>query len=226
MTSNPSILRRTFDAIALVAILNILGLVGLVGVTIQNGTLNRDKAQRMLTVLRGEDVESDTTTGENAEDDATTEEFAKGMGSIAESEMGIEIMRREGERVKAELDQRLALNNSILLRVTAERERIKSELDATARQQEVSTKQRRTEGFKKQIDIFESLAPKVAVQHLLSLGDPDEAAKILLEMSTGRAKKIVEAAKRGDQMSKMKAILRRIRDVAPDRTGELDPNGD
>jgi hypothetical protein len=45
-------------------------------------------------------------------------------------------------------------------------------------------------------------------------------------MSTGRAKKIVEAAKRGDQMSKMKAILRRIRDVAPDRTGELDPNGD
>ncbi len=226
MTSNPSILRRTFDAIALVAILNILGLFGLVGITIQNGKLNRDKAQRMLAVLRGEDVESDTTAGENAEDDATAEEFAKGMDPIAESEMGIEIMRREGERVKAELDQRLALNNSILLRVTAERERIQDEKDAVARQQEESTKKRRTEGFKKQIDIFESLAPKVAVQHLLSLSDPDEAAKILLEMSTGRSKKIVEAAKRGDQMSKMKAILRRIRDVAPDRTRDLAPNDD
>lgn len=226
MTSNPSTLRRTFDAFALVAILNIFGLVALVGLTIQNGTLNRDKAQRMLAVLRGEDMESDTTAEENAEDDATTEEPATGMDPIAESEMGIEIMRREGERVKAELDQRLALNNSILLRVTAERERIQEEKDAVARQREESTKQRRTEGFKKQIDIFESLAPKVAVQHLLSLSDPDEAAKILLEMSTGRSKKIVEAAKRGDQMSKMKAILRRIRDVAPDRSGDLDPNGD
>ncbi len=226
MTSNPSTMRRTFDAFALVAILNILGLVALVGVTIQNGTLNREKAQRMLAVLRGEDMESDTTAEENAEDGTTAEEPAKGMAPNAESEMSIEVMRREGERVKAELDQRLALNNSILLRVTAERERIQDEKDAVARQQEESTKQRMTEGFKKQIDIFESLAPKVAVQHLLSLSDPDEAAKILLEMSTGRAKKIVESAKRGDQMIKMKAILRRIRDVAPDRSGDLDPNGD
>ena len=226
MTSNPSILRRTFDAVALVAILNVMGLVGLVGVTLQNGTLNREKAQRILAVLRGEDVESDTATAENAEDDAKNGEPIKGMDLIAESEMGIEIMRREGERVKAELDQRLALNNSILLRVTAERERIQSERDATARQQKASAKQRKTEGFRKQIDIFESLAPKVAVQHLLSLSDPDEAAKILLEMSTGRSKKIVEAAKRGDQLSKMKVILRRIREVAPDRTAELDPNGE
>jgi hypothetical protein len=226
MTSNPSTLRRTFDAFALVAILNILGLVGLVGVTIQNGTLNRDKTQRILAVLRGEDTESKNTAEENVEDGATSEVPANGADPIAESEMGIEIMRREGERVKAELDQRLALNNSILLRVTAERERIQDEKDAVARQQQESTRQRRTEGFKKQIAIFESLAPKVAVQHLLSLSDPNEAAKILLEMSTRRSKKIVEAAKRDDQMSKMKAILRRIRDVAPDRTGDFDSNGE
>jgi hypothetical protein len=225
MTSNPSTLRRTFDAIALVAIMNVLGVVGLIGVTLQNGTLNRDKAQRMLAMLRGEDEESDTATEDNMEDGVLIDESEKSMDPIAESEMGIEIMRREGERVKAELDQRLALNNSILLRVTAERERIQEERDAEAQQQETSKKQRKTEGFKKQIDIFESLAPKVAVQHLLSLSDPDEAAKILLEMSTGRSKKIVEAAKRGDQMSKMKNILRRIRDVAPDRTGDLDPDG-
>ena len=63
------------------------------------------------------------------------------------------------------------------------------------------------------------------MEHLLSLGEPDEAAKVLLELTTRKAKKIVEAAKRLDQIAKMKVILRRVREVAPERSSELEGPG-
>ena len=222
--TNPSTVRRTYDAIALFALINLLGLASLCAYFINNGSLDAEKGRRMLAVFRGEDDSSSASEAEIDDSQTKTDEAGGpvGVDLIAESEMGIEIMRREGERIKAELDQRLALNNSIMLRVTAEREQVKRERDDAAKQQQTSMQQRNTEGFRKQIAIYESLAPKVAVQHLLSLGEPDDAAKILLEMDTGKAKKIVEAAKRGDRMNKMMEILRRVREVAPDRSGELE----
>ena len=60
------------------------------------------------------------------------------------------------------------------------------------------------------------------MQHLLAMSEPDDAARILLEIQTRKAKKIVEAAKRGNQMERMKAILKRVREVAPDRSAELE----
>ena len=54
------------------------------------------------------------------------------------------------------------------------------------------------------------------------MNDPDEAARILLEMEARRAKKIVEVAKRGDQLRRMQRILERVRAVAPERSSDLD----
>ncbi len=130
-------------------------------------------------------------------------------------------MRLEAERIKAELDQRLALNNSIMLRVTAEKESLQRQREEAVKREQAVAAERASEGFQKQIAIYEGLAPKVAVQHLLSLNDPEQAAKILMEMETRKAKKIVEAAKRGDQLARMQAILERVREVAPDRSREL-----
>ena len=80
---------------------------------------------------------------------------------------------------------------------------------------------RETEGFAKQIAIYNGLTPKTALQHLLGLEDPDEAARILLAMKTRQAKKIIEAAKRGDQRKQMMAVLQRLREVSPGRSAEL-----
>ena len=68
---------------------------------------------------------------------------------------------------------------------------------------------------------MEALAPKVAVEHLLSLGNVDEAARILGAMGTARAKKIVESAKKGTQSEQMKAILRQLRETAPGKGADL-----
>ena len=141
--------------------------------------------------------------------------------AVIDTQVELEIVRREAERTREELRQRLALSNSILLRITAERESFRREREAADQMAQAHRLELETEGFEKQIALLGGVKAKTAVEHLLGLGDPDEAARILLAMDTRKAKKIVEAARRPDQMEQMKSILRRLREVAPDRSTEL-----
>lgn len=224
MTTGPSIVKRAYDGLALFALLNMVGVGALVVYLVAGGVLNGEKGRRIVGIMRDEDLSSADEEASNEPVDAETDDAraAAGTDAVVESQVDVEIIRRESERIKAELDQRLALNNSILLRVVTERERFQRELEEATNRQEASSKQRREKGFRKQIAIYESLSPKVAIQHLLALTEPDDAARILLEMETRKAKKVIEVAKRGEQIEKMKQILKRVREVAPDRSAELD----
>ena len=134
----------------------------------------------------------------------------------------LELMRREAERIEEELRQRLALNNSILLRIATERARFQEEREDAAKHDQAVKQQHESRGFKKQVDIYQGLTPKTALKHLFGMNDPDGAARILLEMKTNRAKKIVEVAKKPDEMAKMQEILRRIRETEPEKSAELE----
>lgn len=223
MNSSPTILRRVFEAVGLFSFLNLLALVGLLALARNSGALSDEKVRRITEIMREPAsaavaaVEAETTPETDEEnDEPKTPELA------VQSETDKEILRREADRIKAELEQRLALNHSILLRVTAERERFARLREEEAKAAKIREEQRVAEGFRKQVDLFEALAPKIAVQHLMAIEDPDEAARLLVEMDTRKAKKIVEAAKSGPVMAKMQVTLRRLREVAPDRSNELE----
>ena len=220
--ANPSILRRAYDTAAVVALLNMFAAAGVMFWLVGSGAVDGEKIRRIARVMRGEDQSvteaPDSGQGESGVD---VEAIPAEPPSLAATQMGIEIVRREADRIKEELRQRLALNNTILLRVTSERESFKNEREAAGRQEQAAKAYRETEGFAKQIAIYDSLTPKTAVQHLLGLGDADEAARILLAMKTRQAKKIIEAAKRGKQRQQMMTILKRLREVSPGRSAEL-----
>jgi hypothetical protein len=219
MMTNPSIFRRAYDGLALFAMLNLVVVGGLGAYLIGSGVADAEKIRRVAAVLRGEDESDVDAEAPPAPAEVVVPETAE--VSAAMSQMDLEIMRREAERIKAELDQRLALNNGIMLKVMTEREAFHKEREAEAKRKEIASQEQNREGFAKQIEIYEGLMPKVAVEHLLSLPEADEAARILLEMDTRKAKKIVEAAKRPEHMQQMKVILQRLREVAPDRSSEL-----
>lgn len=235
MTTNPPILRRVYDAAALFALLNIVALIALIALLTTTGGLNREKLQGIVAVLRG-DLPQPTTplsppfargdgggsAAATAQRDQTTESLDPDKDPVAEAQMDAEVLRLESERIKTELDQRLALNNSILLRVVTERERFKQAQEQTAKQEEAARQGRKSEGFRKQVAIYEALSAKVALQNLLGLPEVDEAARILVELETRKAKKIIEAAKSADEAGKMRVILQRVREVAPDRSAELE----
>lgn len=225
MISSLSLWRRLYDGVTMFALLNVMGLIGLFAFLTSTGALDGEKLRNIVAIMRGEGVMMPKDDEETATPKRLPEVAPSAVLTAVDSDMDVQIMRMEGERIKAELDQRLALNNSILLRVTTERERFKRERDLAQRRETKAQVKRQSEGFKKQIAIYEALAPKVALEHLLSIAEPDDAAAIFLEMETRKAKKIVEAAKRGDQMEKMKTILRRVREVEPQRFDDLRSGG-
>ncbi len=214
--------RKTYDAVALFSVLNVLVLAGFVAYLVGGGVLNGDKVQAIAAVIRGDAVEPMAAPAK--EDEAAAEPMGipdGGPVSYSASQIEREILQRESQRFTEELKQRLALNNSILLRISTEREAFRAERDGAAKRDLEDAKRREGVGFNKQMDIYNQLAPRVAVQHLLAMENPDDAANVLLQIPSKKAKKIVEAAKRGDDLTKMMDILRRVRKVAPARANEI-----
>ena len=219
-----SVFKRAYDGVALFAILNAVVLGAMAAYLVASGAVDAVKVQRIAAVLRGEDrPEKHPASVAEASAAADANEAAVPLGEevIADTSLELEIIRREADRLKEELRQQLALNNSILLRITTERENFRQEREAAAEQTAAERREREKEGFDKQLAILEGVKAATAVTHLLALGDVDEAARILLAMEVRKAKKIVEAAKRPDQLEQMKLILRRLRDVSPDRSAQL-----
>lgn len=224
MTDQPSLVRRVYDGMTMFALLNIVGLVGLLAFLSSSGAINIEKVRQIVGVMRGDGAGS--VEADSSDDPAGTglTEQMKDAAVVSESDADVQVMRLEGERIKAELDQRLALNNSILLRVTAAHERFQETRDAAQQQDAKSRQKRRSDGSKKQIAIYEALSPKVAIEHMLGLPDSADAAAIFLQMDTRKAKKIIEAAKRPDEKESMMRILRQVRELEPGTFDKLDPD--
>lgn len=220
-----SAVKKTYDAVSLFAIVNMLVVGGLFVYAVAGGALDAEKLRGIASVLRG-DEESDEALDEETvaetESESQLEASSDTDEAIVDSQMKLEMMRRESDRIKEELRQRLALNNAILLKVTTERESFRAEREAFARQDEAKRADLEGEGFAKQVAILESLKPKTALQHLLGLKDAGESANVLRAMKTRSAQKIVAAAKGGMQMTQMIEILQRIRETAPSRSAEIE----
>ncbi len=214
-------LRKTYDAVALFSVLNILVLIGMVAFLVGGGVIDGDKVQAIAAVIRGDVIEPEAVVEKEESLVEQVENPGTGPLSFSASQIEREILQRESQRYKEELKQRLALNNSILLRISTERESFRKERESAAKRDLEEVKRREGVGFSKQLDIYNQLAPRVAVQHMLAMKNPDDAANVLLQIPSKKAKKIVEAAKRGDDLQKMMDILRRVRKVAPARADAL-----
>lgn len=203
-------IRKMYDTLALLAVVNVIALAGVVGYFASNGTLTVEKLREAVAVLRGL-PKADPAAPEKIENKKSAAPEAVARGALSSDEL--DMMQKEAERLKTEIDQRTALANSIMLKVKTEREAFRKEKEAAAKQEEADKAKLHDEGFQKQLQILTALSPKVALGHILALNDPDKAAQILAAMDSDRAKKIVESAKKGDDLARMKLILQRMRDV-------------
>lgn len=217
-----SVLRKAYDAASVVALLNMVLLVGGVAYLVSGG-MDADKLARIGAVLRGDEPEApadDTAGRADVEEEAAAKAEPVAL-RVVDSRTQLEIIHREAERIKAELRQRLALNNSILLKVTTERERFQREREAALKEDKTLGQKREAAGFQKQLAILQGLSPRLATKHLLAMGDSKQAARVLMSMNTSRAKKIVEAAKRGNDLIKMQQILLQLRKLSPERVNTI-----
>ena len=212
-------IKKGYEAMALFAVLNWLGAAGLAMFLISTSRVDGDMLRQVVAVLRHEDL---ATQDDDAAASADAQSGDSQRQASVETRIEREVARSEGERVKAELEQRLATINRILLQVTKKREAFEEEVADAAKLEADRRAERQSDGFKKQLELFEAMTPKTALGHLLNLPNQDDAARILAQMDTRRGKKLIEAAKRGDDLTRMRIILQRVRDVSPERSDDLE----
>jgi len=222
------VLRRAYDIVALFAVLNLVGISGMLVVLFGTGAVTGEQLRRGVQAMRAPQTpEAQPPAVSPSEEQMAHEPEVKSpmFADAAANEGAMELLRLEADRLKIELDQKVALANSIMLRVTTERESFKREQDQAAEASRKVQEQHGAEGFAKQIAIYEELSPKVAMEHLLSLGDASQAAAILMALDTRKSKKIVETAKDPRQREQMILILKRLSETAPERSAQLKGDG-
>lgn len=220
-----SMLKSLYETGSLLAVLNMVVLIGVVGALAMNGTLTTGKISDIVAVLKGEPGGSAAAPLPAPATSVVPETPAAAAPTPVTAD-DVAVMELESQRLQAELEQRVALANSIMLKVRSEREAFRQERDAAQKQAEAEKARQQDQGFQKQLDILTSLAPKMALEHLLALNDMHKAARILMSMETDQAKKIVESARRGEDLARMKVIVQLMQDVTPLAGTEWKPEGD
>lgn len=210
------ILRRVYDVAALFSLLNLSALVLVAALAFGTGAVDRARISRIAAVLQGT-PEDTTVVPPSTSDAGTTSKIDSDAPERSASPEDLEILRRESDRMKAELEQQTALMNSMMVKITTEREELRKERERLKAPVSPDLTQRREDGLRKQIEIYEQLAPKVALEHLLGLVDVDQAARVLSELEPRKAKRIIEAAKNPEQSSRIQEILQRVKEVMPAR---------
>ena len=209
-------LRRVYHLLALGALLNLLVLGGTGAYLFSKGHLSRDKILQMAEVARGDD------TAEEVEEDPVAPEepsaTATRVDLSTESQYAQEIAVREMQRFRDEMDQRMALNNKIMLQITTRREALEREIRSFQQRREQDVEVKDNEGFKKELEIFESLKPSAAMELMLSKSSVDDAAKLMLQMESRKVAKIIEAAKTPADKMKLATIQERMKEVSLDST--------
>ena len=218
--AKPSLLQRAYGILTGFAVANFFLITALLTYAVMTGTLDREKLRRIAAVIQGR-AELTAPAPAKPEAPAKNQPGAVPVDVSSPSAQDVGLLQREAERIKEELDQQLSLVHGMMLKVTTEREAFHREKAAATKQEEDSLHVQRQEGFRKQVEIYEGLSAKVAVEHLLALDDPDQAARVLAQLEPRKAKKIVEAARTVEQTRRMQEILKRVQEVAPGRSEEL-----
>ena len=211
MKTGPGTLRKFYDAAALFALLNVLALAGITGFYSLNGTLQGKNVREAVRALRGESCAGGVSTAGEAKPGGNADEKKSASKRFDDAEM--DLMQREAERLKTEVDQRVALANTIMLKVKVEQDSLRREKEEFAKREEAERARQQDAGFHKQLEVLSALNPKTALEHILAMNDVDKAARMLGAMEPDRAKKIVEAARRGEDLARMKQIVERMEKV-------------
>lgn len=207
----PKALKRAYHAVALLALLHLFGVGGVLGYLAATGRLTGEQFGRVVDVLRGATPQSAVAAAETVEEVAPP---GKSTESIQQEQLAEKIARHRVDRRWAELDQQAATIAAARLEVIRQREALEREAEELDAQFKRRAKQEQSESFKKDLELFSSMKPKVAVDYMLRK-PPEDAARMLLLMDTRKAKRIIEAAKTPAQKRDMARILQMLRDVAP-----------
>lgn len=208
-----SVLKTIFNVVSVLAIVNAVGLFGTVGYLFAKGSLTGERLDAIADVLRGEEESADDDANGKDQEAPETETSEE---SIANRQLTEEILRRTAERKIAELHQKQVAVNLLMQKVTEDIERLEQERQTFLAQAQQKEKTERDEGFQKTKELLETSPPEVAKDLLLQNTSEEQAARMLLSMSTRKGTKIIQAAMEDPLLRpRMLRVFQLVDELAP-----------
>lgn len=205
-------LKRAYVWAATVALLNMLAMGGGVAYWFSRGG-NAQRVRQAWQVLSGELVPGERD--DDPAEQAVQQQATAAALSPEKQRVRDEIAWRNTERYRTQLEQRLKFINAERLEVDRRREEFERMQEQVRLARQKRAQRQAQAGYEKELEIVAALKPSAALEHLLTMDD-GEAARVLFQLDTRKAKKIVEAAKTEAQMSHMSTLLKLVRDIKRD----------
>jgi hypothetical protein len=211
-------IKSTYHWIAALALIHLLLLGGGIAFLFGTGRADTQRLQAAFEALTAAAPKENASKNAD-DDDMEAPTAAPAPLSPAEQRVRDEIAWRNAERYRTQIEQRLKLINAARVEVDQRREEFEN-LQAKVKAERLDQETRESVvGYAKQVEVLAALAPKAALQQIMTMDDV-EAARIFFELGTRKVKKIVEAARSDEQQAKITGVLALLPDVKNDDAGE------
>jgi hypothetical protein len=211
-------MKRLLTVLGMVAILNLAALAGLAGYAASNGWLTRDRVQRAVAALKGEEEPAAAAAPEVAEEVKPTQSSGERIRRNQEVEERylIELARRERE-----IQDAWKLLETQGLALVREKEAFEEQKKRAAAEALVRAKESGDSGTQKELEIISGVKAKEA-KDLLRQKDDADVVRILMAMEARKARQIVAACKASEERLWIGRILGKLRDSNATQAEALD----
>jgi flagellar motility protein MotE (MotC chaperone) len=215
-------LARLYHALAIVSIATLFALNGLLVYLSASGRLGGGRAQAIAALLRGEPVQTGGVS-EPPVPKSGDEGAVSGGPTLAEARTARQravFNDQVLDRAKQDVLARQRLLDQALQNLLDEQEKSKHQIE-TAKDQEKRNEQAAAGeevGFKREVEIVAGLSPNQAKEHVVRLWKkaPADAVRLVMNLDSSRAKKILAQMKTPDELEVMSQLLEQLREQDPE----------
>jgi multidrug efflux pump subunit AcrA (membrane-fusion protein) len=202
-------MRRIYHAVAMLAIIHLLVLTGLIGILVGTGRLDRDKAQQIAAVLRGErplEAKAVAATSRPVIEPVLARDSSE---KIEQANTNEEVQRLLDLRRQRELSDRKNLVDAAMLSLTRQREAMAKQLadfEQAQRQAKIESEQAVPD---REVAILSGLSAKSARDLLMKKQMPD-AVRMFMLIKSRAATDIIESCKTDEQKTWAVQVLQEV----------------
>jgi len=182
------LLKRIYNAVAILAIVNLLVMAVLIGVAWASGRLSAERVEQIAMVLRGELGKDQAPATQPA---ATQPAPQAASEKIRHDEELEEIFARRFDWHHRELQNLVSLIDTARLEQLRQREALQQEVAQYEEARQAWLEQEQRDGFKQSLVYLESIDPKIA-KYLLQQKKEADAAQFLSAMNSRKGRDIIE----------------------------------
>ncbi len=212
-------LSKLFNLVAILALATLISSSAFVGYLVASGALTAARAAQIAAVLRGEydaeaapEAHASTTQPAHAEPSA-----APGSGArVHHLEGGLardQLRRASLERAERDVRARQALLDQAMQQLITQQESFEdSKKEWNAKRAKLASSMG-DEGFQRELQYVEKLAPKQAKEHILRAWQkqPADVVRLFNALDPGRGQKILEQFKSPAELDVVHALLEQLR---------------